>query len=208
MSLVEHVSSPPVFNWVRVTRSLVLCVCFVDRLSFCTFSFGHCVVCSSSMYGFWLPFKLFLVINYRSQRPLFVKNWYPLFYVKCDFWTVSTVWYICFAFHYNATIHVLFMLLVFVCVQMCPTYIDYTIKWRVFYKRQELPTIREHLRSHRFLVGSVLLIFLVFCGVYLLCLSSFNVLCDQCCQFLWIVHSWLPLRFCLDCSFLIASSVL
>ena len=28
---------------------------FVDRcLSFCTFSFGHCIVCSS-IYGFWLP---------------------------------------------------------------------------------------------------------------------------------------------------------
>ena len=37
----------PVFNGVPV-RSLVLYVCFVDRcLSFCTFSFGHCVVCSS-----------------------------------------------------------------------------------------------------------------------------------------------------------------
>ena len=48
-------SSPPVFSGVRVTRSLVLYVCFVDRcLSFCTFSFGHCVVCSSSIYGFWL----------------------------------------------------------------------------------------------------------------------------------------------------------
>ena len=36
--------------------SLVLFVCFVDRcLSFCTFSFVHCVVCSSSIYGFWLP---------------------------------------------------------------------------------------------------------------------------------------------------------
>ena len=35
---------------------LVLCVCFVDRcLSFWTFSFGHCVVCSSSIYGIWLP---------------------------------------------------------------------------------------------------------------------------------------------------------
>ena len=43
----------PVFSGVRVTRSLVLCVCFVDRcLSFYTFSFGHCVVCSSSIYGF------------------------------------------------------------------------------------------------------------------------------------------------------------
>ena len=46
----------PGFSGVRVTRSLVLCVCFVDRcLSFCTFSFCYCVVCSSSIYGFWLP---------------------------------------------------------------------------------------------------------------------------------------------------------
>ena len=45
----------PVFSGVRVTRSLVLYVCFVDRcLSFCSFSFGHGVVCSS-IYGFWLP---------------------------------------------------------------------------------------------------------------------------------------------------------
>jgi hypothetical protein len=37
----EHLSSPPVFSGVRVTRFLVLYVCFVDRcLSFCTFSLG------------------------------------------------------------------------------------------------------------------------------------------------------------------------
>jgi hypothetical protein len=35
---------------VRVTRSLVLCG--VER---CPFSFGHCVVCPSKIYGFWLP---------------------------------------------------------------------------------------------------------------------------------------------------------
>ena len=41
-TLPEHLSSPPVFSGVRVTRSLVLYVCFVDRcLSFCTFSFGY-----------------------------------------------------------------------------------------------------------------------------------------------------------------------
>ena len=56
LTLPEHMSSPPVFTGVRVTRSLVLYVCFVDRcLSFCTFSFGHCVVCSTSKYGFRLP---------------------------------------------------------------------------------------------------------------------------------------------------------
>jgi hypothetical protein len=53
LTLPEQLSSPPVFSGVRVTRSLVLNACFVDRcLSFCPFSFGHCVVCSSSIYGF------------------------------------------------------------------------------------------------------------------------------------------------------------
>jgi hypothetical protein len=55
-TLPEHLSSPPVFSGVHVTRSLVLYLCFVDRcLSFCTLSFGHCVFFSSSIYGFWLP---------------------------------------------------------------------------------------------------------------------------------------------------------
>jgi len=55
-TLPEYLSSPPDFSRVRVTRSLVLCVCFVDRcLSLWTLSFGHYVVCSSSIYGFWLP---------------------------------------------------------------------------------------------------------------------------------------------------------
>jgi hypothetical protein len=56
LTLPMHMSSPPVFSEVRVTRSLVLCVSFVDRyLSCCPFSFGHCVVCPFSSYGFWLP---------------------------------------------------------------------------------------------------------------------------------------------------------
>ena len=57
----------PIFSGIRVTRSLVVCVCFVDRcLSFCTFCFGHCVVCSSES-----PFgivKLFL--QYSVTLPL------------------------------------------------------------------------------------------------------------------------------------------
>jgi hypothetical protein len=55
ITLPEHLSSPPDFSGVRDTRSLVLYhyLYFVDRcLSFCTFSFGHCVVCSYSIYGF------------------------------------------------------------------------------------------------------------------------------------------------------------
>jgi hypothetical protein len=66
--LPEHLSSPLVFSGIRVTRSLVLYVCFVDRcLFFCTLSFGHCVVCSS-MYGFWLRLWYFqiILISYKS----------------------------------------------------------------------------------------------------------------------------------------------
>ena len=38
LTLPEHLSSLPVFSGVRVTRSLVLYICFVDRcLSFCLF---------------------------------------------------------------------------------------------------------------------------------------------------------------------------
>ena len=56
LTIPEHLSSSTVFSGVRVTRYSVVCVCFVDRcLSFCTFFFGHYVVCSSSIYGFWLP---------------------------------------------------------------------------------------------------------------------------------------------------------
>ena len=56
LTFPEHLSSHPVVSKVRVTRYLVLYVCFVDRcLSLCAFSFGHCVVCSSSIDGFWLP---------------------------------------------------------------------------------------------------------------------------------------------------------
>ena len=41
----------PGFSGVHVTRSLVLSVMYCV-LSFCTFSFGHCVVCPSSMCRF------------------------------------------------------------------------------------------------------------------------------------------------------------
>jgi hypothetical protein len=56
ITLPEHLNSPPVFCGVRITRSLVLYVWFVDRcLFFCNYYFGHCVVCSCSIYDFWLP---------------------------------------------------------------------------------------------------------------------------------------------------------
>ena len=65
--LPEHLSSTPVFSGVRVTRSLVLCVCFVDRCLFlCTFSFDHYVTSvllryTDSDYLLGI-FKLFFVV--------------------------------------------------------------------------------------------------------------------------------------------------
>jgi len=54
-----------VFSGVRVTRSLVLSVCFVDRcLLYCPFTFDHCVVCrftdSNYLSGI---FKLLLLVG-------------------------------------------------------------------------------------------------------------------------------------------------
>jgi hypothetical protein len=70
----EYLSSPPVFSGVRVSGSLVLYVYFVDHcLSFCTFLFCHCVVCSSSIYGFWLSgvwcLKTLLEVIHRQYMP-------------------------------------------------------------------------------------------------------------------------------------------
>jgi hypothetical protein len=62
LTIPEHLSV------IRVARSSVLCVCFVDRcLSFRTFSLGHCVVCSS-IYRFWLPLwylSSYLYVKYQ-----------------------------------------------------------------------------------------------------------------------------------------------
>jgi hypothetical protein len=76
----------PAFSEVRVTRSLVLCVCFVDRcLFFCTFSFGHyCVVCSST-YGFSLPlWYLQTLLN----NMLVVSHF---FYQGCELWNPKSI---------------------------------------------------------------------------------------------------------------------
>jgi hypothetical protein len=87
LTLPEHLSSPPVFSGVRVTRSFVLYVCFVDRcLSFCTFSFGHCVVCSSSIYGFWLPLWYLQTLLKDIQERNISDHFSYLHTFYCFFW--------------------------------------------------------------------------------------------------------------------------
>jgi hypothetical protein len=54
----EHLSSHPVFSGVRVTRSLVLCVCFVDRC----LSFNLYFSANSGHHSYQSP-------SYRSREP-------------------------------------------------------------------------------------------------------------------------------------------
>ena len=50
LTIPYHSSLPPVFSGVRVARSFVFCVVFLDHCFL--FFFGHCFVCLSSIYGF------------------------------------------------------------------------------------------------------------------------------------------------------------
>jgi hypothetical protein len=110
------------------------------------------------------------------------------------------------------------------CQDLYRTWLYIWVTRRVYYKKQELLTLLEHLGSHPvfFFVLSYYVVFLVqFCsaykrcsvrrylqlgfvgglmsylrylcliaynGVFFICLSSYWVLCTQCCQFLWIVQ--------------------
>jgi hypothetical protein len=61
----------------RVTWSLVLCVCFIDRcLSFCPLYFGHYVVCSSLIYRFWLPLWYLQTLLMMELLDLYVLKWW------------------------------------------------------------------------------------------------------------------------------------
>ena len=85
ITIPEHLSSPPVFGGVRITRSLVWCLYFVDRfLCFCSFSFGHCVLCPSiygSDYSFGI-FKIFLrYMEVKTQNlNLYFNSKFSFFY--------------------------------------------------------------------------------------------------------------------------------
>ena len=82
LALPEYLSSPLASS---VTRSLALCVMFLYRcLSLCPFLFGHCVVCFSSIYRFWLPLW-YLVAIVLSVLLLYTDSDYPfgIFWPLC-----------------------------------------------------------------------------------------------------------------------------
>jgi hypothetical protein len=68
--LPEHLSSPPVFSGVRVTRSLVLCVCFVHRC----LSFFFWQLCSLFFFDLRILITSLAYSNSSEQLYLFVTS--------------------------------------------------------------------------------------------------------------------------------------
>jgi hypothetical protein len=132
LTLPEHMSSPPIFSGVHATRSLVLYICFVDCcLSFCSFSFGHCVVCSSSIYELLLPLWYL-----QSLLVKCVSDCMKRCFEMPNFWTLTwNVTSICLCFKmYN--VYTLYLVLLF-CLDILPIlYNNY-----LFCNRRNLLTI-------------------------------------------------------------------
>ena len=79
LTIPEHLSSLPVFSGVRVTRSSVLCVCFVDRcLSFCTFFWPLCC-----LFFFYLRILFTPLVSSIS-------SWICRFFIHTGIWIVCS----------------------------------------------------------------------------------------------------------------------
>jgi hypothetical protein len=61
---LEHLGSPPGFIGLHVAQPLLFLYYFVDHFV-CLFSFGHCVVCTSSIYASEYPLGIFKLFDQR-----------------------------------------------------------------------------------------------------------------------------------------------
>ena len=109
------------FSKVCVTRSLVLCVCFVDHcLSFCTFSFGYCVVFFFLRYkDSDYPFGIIKLVLAKCGRKHLWKVLYTGSSKENDMWAIQAQsteplvfscfqWFLYYwAFHFFFTLNVL-----------------------------------------------------------------------------------------------------
>jgi hypothetical protein len=109
-------------------------------LSFCTFSFGHCVVCSSSIYGFWLPLwylQTLLVLLYFFFWPLFCLFFFDIRILITTLVSSSSS-YLCYLYLFTYTgIRFPYQML----------YFRLTVTRRVSLVEQELLTLPGHLSS-------------------------------------------------------------
>ena len=89
-----------VFSGVRVTWSLVLCLMFCRSLFvFSPFSCGHFVVCSSSIYGFWIT----PLVSSSSSKTDYRKS-SPLIDSKCCSMIINRCW----LNRYQNNLHILY----------------------------------------------------------------------------------------------------
>ena len=123
----EHLSLPSVFSEIRVTRSLVLCVCFVDRCPFVLLllalvlsvflSFGPCVVCSSSICEFWLPLWCLQILLVQSKA----------YFVRVLLLLLLLFALLEYTMLFNTTFHIITIGSVFVCVYFSFN-VDFVVK--------------------------------------------------------------------------------
>ena len=73
LTLPEHLSSPPVFSGVRVTRSLVLCVCFVCRSLFVLLYFFIWPLCC--LFFFDIRILITPLISSNSSMKIRFEQW-------------------------------------------------------------------------------------------------------------------------------------
>ena len=89
-TLLDHLSSPPIFSGVRVARSLVLCVCFVERC----LSFFCWPLCCLFFFDLWI--QTTTLVSTNSSLDNLLNSWHYrrhvlLFIVACFvilFWMI------------------------------------------------------------------------------------------------------------------------
>jgi hypothetical protein len=148
-----------------------------------TFSFGHCVVCPSSIYGFWLPswYLQILLITicrfaYRCGNLCrqFLKQLLPFF-----------AWNICL--HVELLLHFKYSYQAYNKINKIASFLLFGVVL---------------LRVSEFRVVFSIMLFMLVCAKWC---PTHIVLCfcfiflRLCCQFLWNVYFWLTLRYSLTC---------
>jgi hypothetical protein len=93
VTLLEHLSSPPVFSEVRFTRSLVLCACFVY---ICPFVLFHWHFMTVQTVWYILFFTLWQFERCGILFFSFFDSSNGVVYFDFHFMTVRAVWYILF----------------------------------------------------------------------------------------------------------------
>ena len=128
-----------VFSGVGVTWSLVLYACCVDRcLSLCPL-FCHCVVCPSSIYGFWLPLWYLQTL---LRGTTFVEGYHVYHYVRKYEYKLCIICLL----HTDRFENVFMMIKVQSCSHTgCP--------WLLGYRQKQIKNTMQHL-IHLILIRS------------------------------------------------------